>query len=76
MDGSASSILMFGLGNGTFDGSPSLMVTRGLGIAAQAATMTGPWINVMELHAGKRLELHAGQRLELRAGNKLELQNG
>jgi hypothetical protein len=49
---------------------------RAFGAGSNAATMTGPWINVMELHAGKRLELRAGQRLELKAGNKLELRNG
>lgn len=32
MNGSPSSIVMFGLGNGTFNGSPSLLITRGLGI--------------------------------------------
>jgi hypothetical protein len=30
---------MFGLGNGTFSGSPSLIVTRGLGIG-EAVTVT------------------------------------
>ena len=48
-------------------------------VSAQAgvtATMTGPWINVMELHAGKRLDLYAGEKLELKAGKKLELRNG
>lgn len=35
MNGSPSSIVMFGLGNGTFDGSPSLMITRGLGVGAE-----------------------------------------
>jgi hypothetical protein len=64
MDGSPSSVIMFGLGNGTFDGSPSLMVTRGLG--AGGATINAPWSNVLQLHVGKRLDLHTGERLELR----------
>lgn len=34
MVGSPSSIVMLGLGNGTFNGSPSLIVTGGYGIAA------------------------------------------
>jgi hypothetical protein len=38
MDGSASSVIMFGLGNGTFAGSPSLLVTRGLGIGETGTT--------------------------------------
>ena len=46
------------------------------GSSGISATMTGPWINVMELHAGKRLDLHAGEKLELKAGKKLELRNG
>jgi hypothetical protein len=49
---------------------------RAFGAGSNNATMTGPWINVMELHAGRRLELRAGQRLELKAGKKLELRNG
>jgi hypothetical protein len=38
MDGSPSSIVMFGLGNGTFAGSPSLLITRGLGVGDEAVT--------------------------------------
>jgi hypothetical protein len=49
---------------------------RAFGAGSNAATMTGPWINVMELHAGKLLELHTGQRLELETGKRLELRNG
>ena len=49
---------------------------RAFGAGSNAATMTGPWINVMELHAGRRLDLYAGEKLELKAGKKLELRNG
>lgn len=37
MDGSPSSIIMLGLGNGTFAGSPSLMITMGYGIGEAAS---------------------------------------
>jgi hypothetical protein len=50
MNGSPSSIVMFGLGNGTFAGSPSLLVTRGLGIAA-AGGLVGRWSNVITARA-------------------------
>lgn len=47
MDGSPSSIIMLGFSNGTFSGSPSLMVTMGYGIADEipdpipSVTITG-----------------------------------
>jgi hypothetical protein len=50
MNGSPSSIIMFGLGNGTFNGSPSLLVTRGLGVAA-AGGLVGTWSNVITARA-------------------------
>jgi hypothetical protein len=50
MNGSPSSIVMFGLGNGTFAGSPSLLITRGLGIAA-AGGLVGRWSNVITARA-------------------------
>lgn len=45
MDGSPSSIIMFGLGNGTFNGSPSLLITRGLGVGEEVAVPDPPSIN-------------------------------
>jgi hypothetical protein len=43
---------MLGLGNGTFNGSPSLVLTFGLGVGeASAATLVGAWYDVIEIQA-------------------------
>jgi hypothetical protein len=42
MDGSPSSIIMLGLGNGTFAGSPGLVLTLGLGSGEAVVTITDP----------------------------------
>ena len=60
MNGSPSSIIMFGLGNGTFNGSPSLLITRGLGIGAGAIV---PVAGGLEYSAASRLlEYSVNQR--------------
>ena len=60
MDGSPSSIVMLGLGNGTFDGSPGLIVTLGFGqgeeviIATQYLHYTAP-LRLMDYTAQQRI---------------------
>ena len=49
MTGSPSSIIMLGLGNGTFAGSPSLLVTLGYGIGAATNGITDRWANVIHV---------------------------
>ena len=49
MVGSPSSVIMTGLGNGTFAGSPSLLVTLGFGIGAATNQLTDRWANVLHL---------------------------
>ena len=61
MDGSPSSIVMLGLGNGTFNGSPSLIVTGGYGIAAPVVS-TAPAIRIV----GRRTRITVtGRRTEI-----------
>jgi len=59
MDGSPSSLIMLGLGNGTFDGSPGLVLTLGLGIGeGVSTTLVGTWSNVMRIsNSNERLRL-------------------
>jgi hypothetical protein len=74
MNGSPSSIIMFGLGNGTFAGSPSLLITRGLGIAA-AGGLVGRWSNVITARAftGPIIVSANTGPITARAENRVEL---
>ena len=53
MTGSPSSIIMLGLGNGTFAGSPSLLITLGYGVGDATNALTGQWSHVISCQSNQ-----------------------
>ena len=62
MDGSVQSVLLFGFGNGTVDGSTGLVLTLGFGVPELAATLIGLWGDAIDCHGNAdRINVHGNQ---------------
>lgn len=77
MTASVQSVLLFGFGNGTVNGSTGLVVTLGFGVPELVATITGPWSNVIACQSWQpRIAAHKTDRIESSARQERIEANG